>query len=364
MIILLSAVLAAFAAGCSCSPEEEYKLELPVEPEGLEIVAKEDVKDVLDGFLARNEFSETGENAYLNYYAYSGNAQDSREAEQVLLEAKTYIGSVAYGDLVVKCDDKAEINGSTTIISHDPQTVKLRGEQCYKVSDGRTTYVNDKLSSRGSGVTGAYSGGYRDGLSVLDYLLFRYDNLSLEELLKEAADDTATVKADDSRLFISADYTAGGENKRVLLLFDVEADNGAFFDGGTPSAAQIQNVLYFTADNRDFMRDFLDNKEIKITAQGGGDKSKLMLNDASLVVNYRYDNKGGNTNLNIGFSDGEIWFSEDSFYTLCNKMGSGAFEIDKLMMFSFEITANFQAERTVNGVREEYDCETILLLDY
>lgn len=375
-LILLLSLITVFATGCGCNPDEPgdgylpfvtvAESALPKDPGGLNAVSEEDIMTVIKEFSDKNENFENGENAYLGYYEYQENLKDGREATQLYFEVKAFnYKEIYYGDLVVKNEDYINAEDGEEEVSHSPVTLKLRGEQCYKVCDGHKEFKNRTLVQSDSGLTGAYSGEHRDGRSVLDYLLWRYDDdISLSVLLDRAVSNYATVKADGTKLFISSYYSFGGVTKKIVLLLNLAAGyRAADFDNGKPTAAQVANVLYFTADTESFMRDFTANKEIKITAQGGG-TGALEIKNTQLTVNFIYNGRGGSTNLNIGFSDGELWFPADSFYVLCNKMGAGAFEIDKLTMFYFEIEAEYEAMRTAGGVKSEHECESYIMLDY
>ena len=108
----------------------------------------------------------------------------------------------------------------------------------------------------------------------------------------------------------------------------------------------------------------MDNKAITLKPYGNGLNENLSVIGGYFDIQYIYNGKSGNTNLNINLSNGEIYFPENSFKVFCGKVDSENFDMEKLTLFYFTIKASYNGTRTAGGVTERRECVTEILIDY
>lgn len=384
LTLIISCILITVAAGCSCNkkppetPPEGEKL--PAIPDGvtLNAVAEGEIEATVQDFSVKYQNSE---NVYIDFFkTYSAQTESAAVAGITRYEGKIYGDNAScenyadtLGDLTVKNRVYRTYSNGITEEVEDVSIIKLRGERCSVVSDGYTAKRGGSVTERGSGLTGMYIDGYHGNVAPLDYMCGLYGDKipftnELENILKLIGgekDYTADVRADQTKLYLYV--CRNGENASPLYCFylDTAAEiTAGQFDGGELTFAQTADILYYSLNRAQFLSDFMDNKAITLKPYGNGLNENLSVIGGYFDIQYIYNGKSGNTNLNINLSNGEIYFPEDSFKVFCGKVDSENFDMEKLTLFYFTIKANYNGTRTAGGVTERRECVTEILIDY
>lgn len=372
----------AVAAGCSCKKTPETPPEgdvMPSIPEGITLnpVADGDIAATLESFSVKYQNSQ---NIYIDFFKSYSTEGSVTSVRAIRYEGKIFGDNAscenyknALGDVTAKSYFYRTYQDGITEEEEDISTLKLRGEKCSVVSDGYTKKRGGSVIERGSGLTGMYIEGYHGNEAPMDYMLERYGygGIFSEELenianfIAEEQSYSAEVKADDTKLFLFIYRNAENNSPVYCFYLDTAAANSAdSFDKGGLEFVQTADVLYYSLDREEFLRDFMDNKAITLKPYGNGLNENIGVLGGYFDIQFIYGGKTGNTNLNVGFSNGEIYFPENAFKVFCGKVDSENFDMDKLTLFYFTIKATYNGTGTAGGVTERKECVTEILIDY